>query len=154
MSFYPQRLINFEGDGSPVLSLTQPWASLVVMGAKKLETRSWRTNYHGTLIIHASKGMPKWAKETCEEEPFAAALRSWTDRYGELPLGHIIGEVQLIDVRPTSHWLKSGISEEEESFGDFGPGRYGWLFSNPIIYEQFTPAKGSLGLWHWKREAA
>lgn len=37
------------------LSLTQPWASLVAVGAKRIETRSWRTSYRGPLAIHAAK---------------------------------------------------------------------------------------------------
>src|SRR4051812_42520238 len=41
-----------------VLSLTQPWASLVAIGAKQIETRSWRTHYRGPLLIHASAGFP------------------------------------------------------------------------------------------------
>ena len=39
-----------------VLSLLQPWATLVVMGIKQIETRSWSTAHRGTLLIHASKG--------------------------------------------------------------------------------------------------
>ncbi len=38
------------------LTLTQPWASLVAVGAKRIETRSWETNYRGTIAIHAAKG--------------------------------------------------------------------------------------------------
>ena len=37
-----------------VLSLIQPWASLAVLGHKKIETRSWNTKYRGELFIHAS----------------------------------------------------------------------------------------------------
>lgn len=38
-----------------VISLLQPWASLVILGHKKIETRSWNTKYRGDLLIHASK---------------------------------------------------------------------------------------------------
>ena len=40
------------------LTLTQPWASLVAIGAKRIETRSWSTPYRGLLAIHAAKGFP------------------------------------------------------------------------------------------------
>ena len=40
------------------LSLTQPWATLVVIGAKRIETRSWHTSYVGPLLIHAAKAIP------------------------------------------------------------------------------------------------
>jgi hypothetical protein len=40
------------------ISLIQPWASLVLLGEKRYETRNWSTAYRGPLLIHASKGMP------------------------------------------------------------------------------------------------
>jgi len=38
-----------------VLSLLQPWASLLVFGEKQVETRSWKTDYRGPVAIHASQ---------------------------------------------------------------------------------------------------
>ena len=37
-----------------VLSLTEPYATLIKNGSKTIETRSWKTNYRGKLYIHAS----------------------------------------------------------------------------------------------------
>jgi hypothetical protein len=37
-----------------VLSIRQPWASLIAYGFKDIENRTWRTNYRGPLAIHAS----------------------------------------------------------------------------------------------------
>lgn len=37
------------------LSLHQPWASLIAVGAKTIETRSWRTEHRGRLLIHAAR---------------------------------------------------------------------------------------------------
>lgn len=36
-----------------VLTLREPWASLVGERIKTIETRSWPTNYRGELYIHA-----------------------------------------------------------------------------------------------------
>lgn len=36
------------------LTLWQPWASLIAVGAKTIETRSWSTTYRGPLAIHAA----------------------------------------------------------------------------------------------------
>jgi hypothetical protein len=41
-----------------VLSLWQPWASLVALGVKTIETRSWSTKYRGPLAIHAAARKP------------------------------------------------------------------------------------------------
>lgn len=38
-----------------VLTLWQPWASLVASGTKRIETRSWQTPHRGPVIIHAAK---------------------------------------------------------------------------------------------------
>ena len=43
------------------LTLLQPWAMLVALEAKRIETRSWGTWYRGPLAIHADKRMPKAA---------------------------------------------------------------------------------------------
>lgn len=56
------------------ISLTQPWATLVHLGAKRVETRSWYTSYRGQLVIHAAKGYPRWARDLTETPAFQAAL--------------------------------------------------------------------------------
>ena len=38
-----------------ILTLWQPWASLVALGLKQNETRSWFTRYRGPIAIHAAK---------------------------------------------------------------------------------------------------
>lgn len=43
---------------SRVLSLHQPWASLLVNGIKRIENRNWNTAYRGRLWIHATSRRP------------------------------------------------------------------------------------------------
>lgn len=45
------------------LTIQQPWAMLIALGAKKIETRSWKTNYRGPLAIHAGKINAKISKD-------------------------------------------------------------------------------------------
>lgn len=42
-----------------VLSLYAPWAVAIATGHKKIETRSWKTEYRGELYIHATKTTPE-----------------------------------------------------------------------------------------------
>lgn len=42
-----------------VITLKQPWATLVAMGIKNIEFRSWKTNYRGKILIHAGSGIDK-----------------------------------------------------------------------------------------------
>ena len=36
-----------------VLTIREPWASLIINGYKEYEFRSWKTNYRGKILIHA-----------------------------------------------------------------------------------------------------
>ena len=38
-----------------VLSIIEPWATLIKEKKKYIETRTWKTSYSGELYIHASK---------------------------------------------------------------------------------------------------
>jgi activating signal cointegrator 1 len=62
-----------------VLTLTQPYASLVALGVKTFETRDWGTRYRDMLLIHAGKGLvPVGGRagliELCLSEPFRSVL--------------------------------------------------------------------------------
>lgn len=47
-------IYNEKGDIVKVLSIREPYASLIKMKIKTIETRSFKTNYRGELYIHAS----------------------------------------------------------------------------------------------------
>lgn len=132
------------------LSMTQPWATLVALGKKKIETRSWYTGHRGPLVIHAAKTFPAWAKETAEEEHFRQALDG-----ADLPLGCGLCIVEVIAcVRTSQLWKVEKIigtkpSIEEIRFGDFAPGRYAWLFRLEQVFDKPIARVGSLGLWEW-----
>ena len=38
-----------------LISLWEPWATLLATGQKRIETRSWSTDYRGPVAIHAFK---------------------------------------------------------------------------------------------------
>ena len=144
-----------------VLSLTQPWASLVILGSKKVETRSWRPRAEmqgQRILIHAAKGFPRWAKETCMEPIFQTGLGWKTDAdvSKTLDFGVILGSVLLVECLPTeSVRCLPGVfddypeldTEQERAFGDYSPGRFGWVLAEPIAFDAPIPAKGKLGLW-------
>jgi|SRR5688572_9249202 len=156
-----------------VLSLTQPWATLVVIGAKQFETRSWKTSYRGPLLIHASKKFPRDCKLLAFEEPFFAALRdklrvptSVTAHPHPLPTGRIIGKVKLFDCITTDEWMIEHCDEvktehherelhvksewwNEYQFGDFSYGRFAWQLEDPEEIPVPIPVKGKLGLWEF-----
>ena len=141
------------------LSLTQPWASLVAIGAKQWETRSWSTSYRGQLAIHASKGYPKICRELEYEEPFMSALKRGLTAPSALPLGAIIALGTLIDCQPTSRFREIGdagfavpsqyieVDADELDFGDYYTGRYAFRLENVVALPNPIPCKGALGFW-------
>src|SRR5689334_8102777 len=82
-----------------VISLLQPWASLVVIGAKQIETRSWNTKYRGPLLIHASKKYQVAQKKLAVE--FNKKYGANLGYFDELPVGQIIGSVNLVETFST-----------------------------------------------------
>lgn len=132
-----------------VITIRQPWASLIMVGAKGIETRSWATSYRGPILIHASASIGKMEQELCATEPFKHYLRELKS----LPTGCILGKATLRAVYPTSHLLgcfqsHPGVyNPNEKHFGDYTAGRYGWLLSDVVAFQQPIPAKGQLGLW-------
>ncbi|MCX6021989.1 MAG: ASCH domain-containing protein, partial [Chloroflexi bacterium] len=130
------------------LTLTQPFATLIAIGAKTIETRSWRTSHRGPLAIHAAAGFPRWAKELCAQEPFAAALRmaGYTEAKA-LPRGAVVAVCLLDDCVAITE--ENRPAEPEASFGDYREGRWAWQLSEVRALSEPVRARGALGLWQW-----
>lgn len=125
------------------ITLTQPWATLMAIGAKTIETRGWYTRFRGPIAIHAAMGYPKACQALCWEEPFASVLRAAGETM--LPRGHILAVCTLDDCKPTDY-LRLRITSMERSFGDYGDGRYGFLTSGLRRLKTPVPFKGALGI--------
>ncbi len=131
------------------LSLTQPWAMLVAIGEKQIETRSWNTSYRGIIAIHASKSFPKAARDLCYRTPFNSSLKSeGYEGYSNLPLGMVIAIARLQRIMDTDD-IVAKISQKEKAFGDYSSGRYAWYFTDVFMLPMPIPAKGMLNLWEW-----
>lgn len=133
------------------ISLWQPWASLMVIGAKRNETRSWPTKHRGVLAIHASKMWSGTLRAISLTEPHLSALKnagaftigSITESL--LPLGCILGVVEVVDcVLITRANTPTG---DEFKFGDYTPGRFMWQCRNAIRFAEPIPYRGAQGLF-------
>lgn len=136
------------------LSLLQPWASLVAIGAKLIETRSWYTAYRGPLLIAASQKWTSKQGRLIKAEPFHSTFlqvaQRWSAEHGQprpfpLTLGCILCVVDLTHCVPITS--ANTPPDPERSFGDYTPGRYAWHMATVRRLERPVPAKGSLGLW-------
>ena len=158
-----------EDAGRPVkaLTLTQPWATLVAIGAKRLETRSWPTSHRGLLAIHAANRFPGWARDLCvpgpgfARSPFYDALRAAGIRgpvrdrrrcsTGELPLGAVVAVCWLVDVREITSpdALGGPLGPDELAFGDYTLGRYAWFLEDITPLPEPISVRGAQRLWIW-----
>lgn len=128
------------------LSLLQPWAQLVMLGAKRHVARTWKTHYRGILFIHASPS--REGRAHCAAEPCRSVLAAHGfESFYELPLGVLLGTVTLDDCLPTEQLLYDDPSHVLASFGDFRPGISTWLFSNPRLLQQPIRSHGACGLF-------
>jgi activating signal cointegrator 1 len=138
------------------LTLTQPWATLVAIQEKSIETRSWWTSYRGPLAIHAAKGYPPGCRKLCLTEPFLTALKAagliqygvWHPSNNDLPLGAVVAVCRITDCVAV-HGMAHTLSAQERAFGDYTFGRFAWLLADVHPLPAPIPATGRLGLWDW-----
>lgn len=144
------------------LTITQPWATLVAIGAKQIETRSRATLRRERIAIHAAKGWKNYDREACWEPEFRAALEptklvdytNYSDldiddieRFS-LPLGAIVATANLVGVYATDEiWRWVLLSETERAFGDYGERRFAWVLEDVTALREPVACKGALGLW-------
>ncbi|KHD86918.1 ASCH domain-containing protein [Heyndrickxia ginsengihumi] len=139
-----------------VISIRQPWVTLIALGEKEYETRSWQVKYRGILGIHASKNIDHKAFRD-------NAVSTILAKYGikkaeELPTGVILAVCKLkaclkVEYQNDDHAILQTnhlITGKEFAFGDFSVGRYVWQLANVQQLPEMIEAKGKLGLWEYK----
>ena len=127
-----------------VLSLTEPYATLIKENKKLVETRSWKTAYRGELYIHASA--TKIAKECRENKELMALIEN-------IPLnfGNIICKCNLVDcIYMTKDYVENMQKNNYQEYicGVYAEGRYAWILEDikPI---KPIKAKGQLQIWNY-----
>ena len=124
-----------------VLTIKQPWATLIMQRDKRFEFRSWQTKYRGDLLIHAGKGTDKEAMKR---------LAKYLPE--ELTYGKILGKVKLVDCIKMSPEFKELLLKEnsdiyaKSSFQE----NYGWQVSEVEVFDKPIEAKGHLSLWEYE----
>ncbi|EGZ6857670.1 ASCH domain-containing protein [Cronobacter sakazakii] len=117
------------------LSIRQPWAWLIANGYKDIENRSWRTNYRGPVLIHASAAMPTWSDWVAALEihqKFSPPDSPYPDRE-RFNRGGIVGVATITDCvdKSPSPWF-------------FGPKGFTLTDAKPL---PFYPMKGKLSFF-------
>jgi len=121
-----------------VLSIKQPWASLIVNGYKKYEFRTWKTKYRGEVLIHASKS-------------YDQRIDQFASLNIDFPIGQIIGKVEITDCIEVNDQLKGELVKENELVYRNASG-YAFKLENIQKFENGTNIKGQLGFFDYYTE--
>ena len=121
-----------------VITLKQPWATLVAEGIKKYEFRSWKTNHRGKLLIHAGIGVDKEAMQKVKKLGL------------KFPSRKIIACVDLTDCLLLDEELNNKIINEKNiAYGNKIRDGYAWKIDNVIKIDSDINVNGKLGLWDY-----
>lgn len=130
------------------ITLIEPWATLITIGAKCFETRSWPAGFTGPVAIHAGKN-ETFIEEAFTCDPVAGALRE--HNVAEFHLGHVIAVAWLNSCRPTEI-VRPMIDDFERAYGDYADGRWAWELTHVLRFARPVPARGFQKVWDWQAE--
>lgn len=129
-----------------VISLLETWGSLIYEGIKKVETRSWKTNYRGELYIHTSL-----KKISSKDDRIQKMIQDFIPNRNFM-YGYIIAKCKLVDCQYMDEAYIKDIKENqviEERCGEYKIGRYAWILKDIEPLENPILAKGHLGIWNY-----
>ena len=109
-----------------VLTIKQPWATLIMQGDKRFEFRSWQTKYRGDLLIHAGKGIDKEAMKRLAKVTLVDCIK-----YDDDFKGKCLKENK--DVYSKSTFIE----------------KFAWQLENVEVFDEPIEAKGKLSLWEY-----
>ena len=119
-----------------VLTIKNPWASLIVNNYKKYEFRSWKTNYRGKILIHAGLSSDD---DTMFSEYNLEYIK-----------GAIIGEADLVDCILVAKSFDDELKNSNTIvYSHEHVGLYASKLENIKKYDKPIYVKGKLGLWNY-----
>lgn len=118
-----------------VLTIKNPWATLIVNNYKKYEFRSWKTNYRGKILIHAGLN-----KDKIEFEEYNLNYIK----------GAIIGEADIVDCILVDNTFDKKLKiMNPKVYQRNNVGLYAFKLENIKKYDNPIYIKGKLGLWNY-----
>lgn len=145
------------------LTVRQPWAWAILRGFKAIELRTWRADYRGPLVIHASSSRVDCHADAAATidgiDPDVArqsdVVCDWWDaqprdtRPTIMPFGAFAGHVDLVDCVEAGDLpaalARHGLPDRQLYWQH--DGLYHWILAHPVHYAEPIPAKGRLNLW-------
>ena len=148
------------------ITLHQPWATLIALGIKTVETRSWPAPERllGQVIaVHAGRRVVRRPGEVIERELRDRLAEDWTRT---IPTGAVVATATLAGMTQVDYVdLTSGHAVHEvgtetgcavgvertsiDPWGDFSSGRWLWFLTDVEALPEPVPAVGHQGFWRW-----
>ena len=136
-----------------LLTITQPWATLIALGGKRIETRPKRANYEGDIAIHAAKGLNGIfpgadhldLAEQCGRPFFREALTAHGITSDALPRGQVVAVARLVrctEMTTASIAKLAAQNPAELAFGDYRPHRWAWVLDEIRPLARPYPLRG------------
>lgn len=132
----------YNGHHIRVISIKQPWASLIVMGIKDIENRSWKMKVNedickNWLLVHASKryGIMKDIKSKIREELNRHECK-------DFPKSSIIGLMHINRIE------EKGVKDEKTNIWEIGPNC--WYIDAVLNFKNPIYVKGNQKFWNPK----
>lgn len=137
-----------------VISVWQPWASLIVLNHKFIETRPWPAP---KSIIGKRIGIASTVRiippqlSAYQHEDFQRFYRPLgLPPIEELPMGKLLGTVFVHSCEMITERTLEEITDEEYSFGIYDRGRFAWHLRDPRAFEEPVPVRGKQGIWKYE----
>ncbi|PFX33317.1 Activating signal cointegrator 1 [Stylophora pistillata] len=128
-------------DTGACLSMHQPWASLLVLGIKRVEGRSWYSAHRGRLWIAAAAKQPTQQEITAVEEVYKTLYGSENVVFPQqYPVSCLLGCIDLVECLAQEDYKEQFSEGESES-------PYVFICENPQQLALKFPVKGQHKIW-------
>ncbi len=128
-----------------VLTISQPFASLIAVGAKFVENRNWRTSYYGPIAIHAGSGTQFLTRSELRAYHTGAVIA----------VARLVNCLHIESIREgAAKWptaCPNGVSRTWSELREHRhtEGLWCWVLED-VTRIKPIPAKGQIGLWDWE----
>ena len=117
------------------LSVSQPFADLIISGKKTVELRNWNTNFRGEFLVHSPLRI---RINDCKRLKISK----------KFDVGAIIGKVEIVDVKKYNSKVEVKKDYKKHlASRDFLNRKYGFVLKNPKSFRIPIPYKGKLGFF-------
>lgn len=122
-----------------VITIKQPWASLIAEGYKEYEFRTWKTKYRGDILIHAGKGID------------SKAMKIYENYNLSYPRGCIIAVAKITDCLVLNDELKNNLKNNEVYSNIIKSNKSYYAFKLENVNKiKPIPINGKLSLWDYE----